>query len=462
MRFLATILIGLVILGCQSPAKIKTMVTDYGDTFKGPGKLGFSQVATSSHETFINVMAPRNREYKFAIEQNGQAVGKVEVLGKTTPSPLHWQVINLRISELNPGTQYRLLAQLANNNEVVDSRLFSTFKDKWERPLRFALGSCMSEDFSFKHIQDKIWDHMLAQNPDFIVLNGDVVYVDSYDFVPRDKATETDIWQRYLHSIEVIPLFHREKLVPILATWDDHDYGTNDSDKTFAGKGFARQAFQAFFGSPDIANVHENGKGGVYKLFQVAGQRFFLLDNRYFREARGSKNAFAHWGREQHSWLINHLKANDRPAWLINGGQFFAPAILIDGRDGKKRQINETFMADHPVHFRQLMNDLKSVKAPVLFASGDIHFSELLEIEANQIGYKTFELTSSPLHSYIFRNKPGEPELWDNPRRIAGAKDHNYLLIETQLGAEGWVNHVQSLGMKQNKALFSKKLVVNR
>ncbi|MCB0385541.1 MAG: alkaline phosphatase D family protein, partial [Bdellovibrionales bacterium] len=362
MRFLAIILMGAVILGCQGPAKVNVTATDHGDTFKGPGKLGIIQVATSGTETFINVMAPRNREYKFAVEQNGLPVGKVEILKKITPEPLHWQVLNLRISELPAGGDYRLLAQLAFNDEVVDARRFSTFKSVWDRPLRFALGSCMSEDFSFKHIQDKIWDHMLDQNPDFIVLDGDIVYVDSYDFVPRNKATKTDIWQRYFHSVEVVPLFHREKLIPILATWDDHDYGTNDSDKTFAGKEFALDAFQALFGSGDIPGIYENGKGGVYKLFQMAGQRFFLLDNRYYREERGSKNAFAHWGREQHAWLINHLKANDRPAWLVNGGQFFAPAILVDGRDGKKRQINETFMADHPTHFRQLMNDLKSVK----------------------------------------------------------------------------------------------------
>ena len=464
-RLLIVLVLVFGVSACSQPAKKEIpppVTTDvYSDVYGGPGKLAIVQGATSTTEAYFNIMAPRNRKYKFEITHRNKAVGKITTLETIEPKNLHFKIIKIHVSDLQPSQEYELLAKISYKNSTIDRRMFRTFPEH-QTNIRFVLGSCMSEDYAFKHVQDKIWDQILSHSPNLIILNGDIVYVDSYDFVPRNKATAMDIWQRYVHTMETVPLFHRKQLIPILATWDDHDYGTNDSDKSFKSKKHALAAFQAFFGSKDIAGVYENGKSGVYKYFSYAGQRFFMLDNRYFRNSRGSKNTYAHWGKTQHKWLIDNLNKNDEPAWLINGGQFFAPPVLVDGRDGKKRQINETFMGDHPIHFKTLIRDLKKVTAPVIFSSGDIHFSELLEIEADKIGYKTYEITSSPLHSYIFRNKPGQPELWDNPRRIAGAKDHNYILVDSQLSSKGWVNKVRSFGIKREQPLFAKELVIKR
>lgn len=460
-RQIFLLIIASFLWSCQTVNAPQSTAIDPVDHFAGYGKLSIVQAATSTTETFINVMGPRNRDYKFYVLLNGKPAGRVDVVEIVDPSPMLFKIYKLRVSELNPNTEYRLEVRIPYGDTIADYRTFKTFPAA-SPAVRFAVGSCFSDDFVFSHVREAIWQHMFEQNPDFILLNGDLVYVDTHDFVPREKATESDVWQRYIHSMEIIPLFHKERLIPVVATWDDHDYGTNDGNKNFAGKDFSRRAFRALFSSDDIKGVYENGAAGVYKTFSLSGQRFFLMDNRTFREPNGSAQVFAHWGKAQHSWLLEHLKSNDQPAWLVNGGQYFAPPIIVGSESNQPRQLNESLMADHPAHFRQLMKDLKESNAPVIFVSGDIHFSEILEVEATQLGYTTYEVTSSPIHSYLFRNKPGEPELWANPRRVVGAKDHNYILVESRVTPQGWEAEVKSYGVKRPEPLFAKKLVIKK
>ena len=75
------------------------------------------------------------------------------------------------------------------------------------------------------------------------------------------------------------------------------------------------------------------------------------------------------------------------------------------------------------------MKDLKDVSSPVAFGSGDVHFSEIMKVEKDLLGYKTYEFTSSPVHSYMFGDKAN---LWKNDRRIAGSAQHNYMIINSK------------------------------
>ena len=105
-----------------------------------------------------------------------------------------------------------------------------------ERPLsRIAFGSCLGQD-----LPQPIWKRVLAVKPDVFVFLGDNVYSDTDD--------EKRLRAAYA-KLAAQPGFQQlRKSTRILATWDDHDYGTNDSGGDFPAKAMSQQVFLDFFG----------------------------------------------------------------------------------------------------------------------------------------------------------------------------------------------------------------------
>jgi phosphodiesterase/alkaline phosphatase D-like protein len=157
------------------------------------------------------------------------------------------------------------------------------------------------------------------------------------------------------------------------------------------------------------------------------------------------------WGQGLHQWAVHKIKSQSLPTWLVSGGQFFAPPFKL--KSGQ--QVNESFMNDYPRNFEILMADLRSSKSPVAFLSGDIHFSEIMKIESDFLGYDTFELTSSPLHAHIFRANDHQDEFFENKRRIKATKDYNFLWVESFYNPNSeWEIKVKSLGPNMKTQSF--------
>lgn len=172
---------------------------------------------------------------------------------------------------------------------------------------------------------------------------------------------------------------------------------------------------------------------------------FILTDDRSFRLEKGFKDRYAHWGKEQEVWILDLVKQNSGPTFLFNGSQVFPQMYFKDSMSG-----------DHPVQFNAVINELKNFSSKVIFASGDVHFSEISQIEKEVLGYPTFELTSSSIHSPC---APGVLHLIPNPRRIVGASDRNYLIVKSTADGYGCKFTVTSHGSK-GQVLFQKHLVV--
>ena len=75
------------------------------------------------------------------------------------------------------------------------------------------------------------------------------------------------------------------KTCPILATWDEHDYGGDGAGADFRTRALSQKAFLDFFNEP--ANSPRRQREGVYSAmtFGPPGKRIqvILLDTRYFR-----------------------------------------------------------------------------------------------------------------------------------------------------------------------------------
>ncbi|MBX2989362.1 MAG: hypothetical protein KF802_15850 [Bdellovibrionaceae bacterium] len=432
LKFPLLSLLSLSLLGCatglfnsagQDDSATGQSAVEISRTLKlRPGHLVIIQGVTSQNESFLNILVPRLKNYIYTVtDPDGQNVVVVKY-ESIQYAPVFYKVDKLRVKGLRPGPSYKLqvIDQSAKRRTLIDERSFSSL-DLAKPRARFAVASGLSDEWRFDTVIDPMWARLAREKPDFVVLNGDVVHVDSHDFVERRRASEQDLWQRYIDTFQRVPFYHQSRLVPVLATWDDLDYGTNNADREFLAKDAARRVFNAFFGAPDLPGVYETGAGGTYAVFTGFNQRFLLMDNRSHRLPKSLKEnePFAHWGETQHRWLLAALASRPLPSWVFNGDQFF---------NGKDHTDKESFEGDHPKHFKRLMDDLKMLKTPVVFVSGDAQFSEVMKIPAERgPGFPTYELTSSSMHA-----KAREP--WANPLRVPGAQtgEFNFLLVTSE------------------------------
>ena len=92
---------------------------------------------------------------------------------------------------------------------------------------RIAFGSCAKQ-----WQQQPIWDAVIVAKPDLFLFLGDAIYADT-DGRTAWSISEGQLrgeWNRLADKPEFQRV--REK-IPLMATWDNHDYGTHDGGVEF-------------------------------------------------------------------------------------------------------------------------------------------------------------------------------------------------------------------------------------
>lgn len=277
---------------------------------------------------------------------------------------------------------------------------------------RIALGSCADEEK-----QQPIWEAIIAQSPELFVFLGDNVYADTNDMAEMRasyaKLREKPGYEKLL------------KTCPVLATWDDHDYGANDGGAEFAMKAEAEKIFHEFFKTPsDSPSLRRPGvydaryfDGGEGRRLQI-----LLLDTRYFRGPlvafpersahgpydRNRDPAATVLGAEQWIWLEEELK---KPADI----RFIMTSIQFLPQD-HHWELWENF----PLERERLLRLLAASKTgPVIFFSGDRHMGEIMKLatdDPQSPGFPVYEMTTSGLTN-AGGGRNGEP----NRHRVSPA-----------------------------------------
>ncbi|MCS7169165.1 MAG: alkaline phosphatase family protein, partial [Candidatus Kapabacteria bacterium] len=200
------------------------------------------------------------------------------------------------------------------------------------------------------------------------------------------------------------------------AIWDDHDYGPNDSDRSFLHKHSARQVFQLFWCNPTYGI---DGLHGITTSFSWGDVDFFLLDNRFWRTPNRLKSQRRTLlGTEQLQWLRDAL-VSSRATFKV---------IVIGGQVLNPLPVFETYANCAPEERDELLQMLQQERIPgVFFLSGDRHFTELSRLNRHDL-YPLYELTVSPLTSSPFREASRE----QNPLRVPGTlvTERNFALLE--------------------------------
>ncbi len=256
-----------------------------------------------------------------------------------------------------------------------------------------------------------IFESIAQLEPHLMLWLGDNVY-----FRELDWDSRTGMIARYTHDRALPQLQRLLATVHHYAIWDDHDYGPNDSDRSFLHKHTAREVFRLFWCNPTVGL---DGYHGITTAFQWGDVDFFLLDNRFWRTPnRPGLERQTLLGAEQFRWLCEALLSSRATFKIIAiGGQVLNPLPVF-----------ETYARCAPEEREQLLHFLASTRIPgVLFLSGDRHFTELSRLERPGL-YPLYELTVSPLTASPFHKAADEA----NPLRLPGTlvTERNFALLE--------------------------------
>ena len=271
------------------------------------------------------------------------------------------------------------------------------------RPTRLAFGSCADEDAGTA----RVWRLLGALSPDAVVLLGDTPYIDSTD--PEVQA------RRYREFATFPPFADLARTTQVYATWDDHDFGANDSDGRLHGKEHARAAFIAARSvRPEPPKVNPNvviggpppppdeltfgaDGAGVYSSFLSGPVEVFLLDTRWFARTEPSEFDAERptlLGAAQWKWLRAGLTASRAPYKVLACGMIWNGAVRPNKTD---------HWGAYPAEFEGLCRFLGEANITgIVLVGGDIHRSRVVvHPTASVVGYDLTELISSPMHGRV-------------------------------------------------------------
>ncbi|MGE4133093.1 MAG: alkaline phosphatase D family protein [Bdellovibrionales bacterium] len=383
---------------------------------------GFSilQGYTDHESTYINVVAKASEVLEFSV-QGGYWEPRIQMV-RTDRASSENCVYQLWIRDLVLGQEYTFSIKGPSGN-LLDQRTFAAL-DLGPRRVRLGFVSCAMDHL---HRAD-IWQELNRARPDLIFFLGDNVYADRRSLAEKVTLVEPDfLWERYVQTRERVAFYYLPRLTPVLAIWDDHDFGGNNVNSTYPFKAESKEIFETFFPQPD-AQFMETGPG-IARRFSGFGAEFFLLDGRTFRSSPGSPSGTM-FGQEQTTWLAGQLQP--KPSWLMNGSLFY-------GAYGDF----ESFEGDFPDDFARFKTLLRRSGATPAFVSGDVHYSEVMRIESEQLGFESFELVSSSIHSMTF---PGHHLRFNNPRRQVADSAHNFMIWEGEFTDQSIQGEVVSYG----------------
>ncbi len=298
---------------------------------------------------------------------------------------------------LEPGNKYGY--ELLINNQVITLPYSTTFQTqplwKWRTDppdFSFVMGSgtYVNEekyDRPGKGYGDgyQIFNNMANLNPDFMIWLGDNIYLREPDW-----NSKNGILRRYTHTRSLPEMQAFLASTHNYAIIDDHDFGPNDSDRSFWNKNQALEAFDLFWANPShgVGNIE-----GAITSFQWGDADFFLLDNRTHRAPNRRKTGEkTQLGEDQLQWLVDNLAASYATfKFVVMGGQLLSTSPTYESYSNYGFEKERQRIIDY-IYAEEIKN--------VVFLTGDVHFSEIAVLREE--GKPTiWDITSSPLTSGV-------------------------------------------------------------
>ena len=264
-------------------------------------------------------------------------------------------------------------------------------------PSKILFGSCGHQD---KNIP--IFNAINKEQGDLFIFLGDNIYGDT-----NDMDVLADKYQR----LGAKPGFKTLKAqTPIIAMWDDHDYGQNDAGKEYPHKEQSRQIMLNFWDEP-ANSARRTRPDGIYTSYMYGENeqtiQVIMPDLRWNRDALNHVSELEYYtkrklnnqgpyspsevkgasmlGEAQWQWLEQALK---KPAAI----KLIASSLqLLPDFTGWESWAN------FPEDRNRLFALIKKHKVNgVVIISGDTHWGEISKYQQN-LDYPLIEMTSSGL-----------------------------------------------------------------
>ncbi|HYC84692.1 MAG TPA: alkaline phosphatase D family protein [Chryseosolibacter sp.] len=266
-----------------------------------------------------------------------------------------------------------------------------------EQVTTIAFGSC-----GHQNDPQPVIDQVALLKPDLFIYLGDNIYSDTYSM---------DTLRENYRILAARPEFQRLKgATKLMATWDDHDFGWNDSGRHYPFKAESKEIFLDFFPVEDSA-IHTHP--GIYHSRIFKGDKtlqIIMLDLRTFRDKllphksyRAGDPRFDYGldydpydstntdstmlGEAQWAWLEDQLRT---PADLRIIGSSTQFGITYNGYEA---------WANFPHEQKRMLDLIRKTRASgVLFISGDVHYAEVSRLMRAGL-YPIYDVTSSGITS---------------------------------------------------------------
>ncbi|WP_102798643.1 alkaline phosphatase D family protein [Bowmanella denitrificans] len=264
-------------------------------------------------------------------------------------------------------------------------------------PIKILFGSCAKQD---KPIP--ILNAINAEQADLFMFLGDNIYGDT-----EDMALLAAKYQQLGNN----PGFKQLRAnTPLIAIWDDHDYGENDAGREYPMKEASRRIMLDFWQEP-MDSPRRRQPDGIYTSYTYGqGQqiiRVIMPDLRWNRAALphvsedvyeskrkpanmgpyqpNQENSASMLGEHQWQWLEQELK---KPA---------AIRIIASSLQLLPEFTGWEAWANFPADRNRLLRLIRTAKLNgVMIVSGDTHWGELSLVEQD-LDYPLWEITSSGL-----------------------------------------------------------------
>ncbi|TGM77040.1 alkaline phosphatase family protein [Leptospira levettii] len=315
---------------------------------------------------------------------------------------------------------------------------------KESKTLSIGFGSCLHQEK-----ESPILKIIQSEKMNYFIMLGDNIYADQLfanDKIPAyEKQFKRPEWKLI------------QKDTKLLFTWDDHDYGINDSGGEYVDKVNSRNIFLKYI-SPmmpkQISFGTENKEGIFYSYwipFQGKKIHIIIPDTRYFRSPL-EKSFYSYLtgksqyrpssdttrtilGQEQWEWLTKELA---KPSDLL----IFVSSIQVLPTEQPFEKWN-----NFPHERERLLLALQNANTKeLLLVSGDRHIAEIHEYKIPDKS-SLIEITSSSLNLPL----PFLPLEYDSELKIGNAyKNENYGFIQISLqdGLLRWSTSFKDLNGK--------------
>ena len=362
---------------------------------------------------------------KFTLRVHAQD-SKDEVRVLSSASDENDRCITWKVTGLKSATRFQYSIHSESKQLVGDANCYfvTAPKDDSKTRVCLAFGSCAHN----KPLA--LWTQIEKRAAQGLVLLGDTPYIDSTKLATARK--------KHREFLSIPELASTMRHTPVWGTWDDHDFGRNDSDGRLKGKEQSRQAFVEYRANESFGHRDQ----GIYTKFRYGGVEVFLLDTRWFARTEPSPvdpDKPTLLGRIQWKWLLKSLRESTAPFKVVACG------MIWDDKENGESDDWGTY-----AHERHALFDFlgKARISGVVLIGGDIHCSRLLKYKTEeQVGYPIHQFIVSPIHNSTI------PSLnVKHPDLIKGAAiPHVWLRLEVDSTKKPATLHAEWVQMKNRK-----------